>query len=928
MSPFSSRFSRLRLWQGLGRIAAALAAGIAAAAAVWLLFGLLDALAGLPVGARVAGTVTAAVIAGGLTLLLLVRALRFSSEQAAAEMDRLSGAPRRPVSAALGLDPDCAETPLARWLAGRAVAEAADALTTLTPRAVLPRRELRLAAGALILTLLTVAGIWMAHREAFATVAGRLLHPATDLPPWSRLRFSLEPAAPAANYGGEALLTVTCSERPEEAVECLVRIPRTGETLRLPASREADRRFSRRLESLTEPVEVAFASGRARSGWTPLEIRYQPRVLSGRLLVEPPAWLEQQSASFPLDAPEVTVPEGSRLTLTLTSNRPLGGGAMVLTPAAGNTGAVRSVDAVLSGTHEAAFSITATGSGTLAATLRDIRGTPAEEPLILPLTVIPDQAPAVDLASPPPVLLATPNTKVPIQGSAEDDHGLSRVRLVRTLAGFRDRPLTVAPALRDRRFDFADALELAPLGLLPGQTIEVYLEAADHNPSLLGQTSSGVSRVHIISEDDYAARLRAQTTLKEFAARFNAAQQAMQEAREALERLDEALGAGDPAAVTAAKEAASSAQEKAAELMEKLADDFPAYEMEKRLKDLAAAAAAPLQANLADLEALPADSGEAKAAVAAMKARLAKPGDELGALRQDAEQVAKAGRLLEMASRFRRVYETQQSLVRRIGTIVEEMRQGSDQNRRLLPSLADTQEKNREALNEFATELRQRVGELPDDDPMLTPMRDSAMEFLEALETADPGSAMDAATSAGRGADIHDMLRSAELARSILERLMQPQSPFGQACRGQCPTFKVPLPDLNQTLAQLLEGMNRQGSSPGSGPGAVPGQGGPGMAGGSGADGSPMPGFASVDLPVLGPSRMSFDAPSSGGGGGKDGRGPGGSGLPVKAEQATLKPGELRSGDTPPPATETVPEAYRDAVKRYFTPPSAAPSSR
>jgi hypothetical protein len=72
---------------------------------------------------------------------------------------------------------------------------------------------------------------------------------------------------------------------------------------------------------------------------------------------------------------------------------------------------------------------------------------------------------------------------------------------------------------------------------------------------------------------------------------------------------------------------------------------------------------------------------------------------------------------------------------------------------------------------------------------------------------------------------------------------------------------------------------------------------------------------------------MQFEAPSMGGGGGRDGRNAGRGAPPVKAEKATLTPGDRRSGDTAPPPLENVPEVYREAVKRYFTPrePDPAP---
>jgi beta-phosphoglucomutase-like phosphatase (HAD superfamily) len=305
-----------------------------------------------------------------------------------------------------------------------------------------------------------------------------------------------------------------------------------------------------------------------------------------------------------------------------------------------------------------------------------------------------------------------------------------------------------------------------------------------------------------------------------------------------------------------------------------------------------------------------------------MMKRLAKPEADMSGMQQDAAKVAEMGKLLEMAAKFREIYQTQESLVRRISTIREEMRKGMDQNRRLLPSLADTQEKNRKALDEFAAELQKRAEAMPDEE-MFQPMKESALKFVEALEQADPGSAMDASASAGKASNMSEMLQNAELARAILERLMQKQEPFPQACQGQCQAFNVPHPDMNQTMAQLLKGMCKNagmGDKPGEGMGM--GAGGSSPMGGFGPTGSPMAGYGMMDLPVVGPDRMRFDAASMGGGkgGGKDGQTPGQKGLPVKTENASLKPGDLRKGDTPPPSGESVPEAYREAVKRYFTP--------
>ena len=300
------------------------------------------------------------------------------------------------------------------------------------------------------------------------------------------------------------------------------------------------------------------------------------------------------------------------------------------------------------------------------------------------------------------------------------------------------------------------------------------LDASDHNPSLLGQGSSELSRIQIISEDDYAEYLRAKTTLSQFAARFQAARDAIAQARQALEQLRQAAAKGDPAATAQAAQAAKEAHQQAAALLDKIARDFPAFELEKRLQELAEQQADDLRENLAPLENFNpnAPKDEQDEALARMLDRLGRRQAQAEPLAQDLDQVRQAATLLEMAARFRQIHEAQKSLAKRFATIVEELRLGEDRNRRLLPSLAETQHKNRQALDDFKAELRRRAEALPNDNPDLTPLVDSALKFLTELDHAAPESLMDAAAAHGQAGQANDAFANAELARALLERLM------------------------------------------------------------------------------------------------------------------------------------------------------------
>jgi hypothetical protein len=921
MHPCHRPLRRIRILLRGSRLLHAWVAVTALAAALWLGFGLVDAFAAFEPSARMGITVALLILLGLAIITSLIRALRVPWREAARVADDATGDPRRPASAALTIHDQADATPLAKHLAERAMGEASSMIASLPARRMIPWKPLAVLTCVMVLPL-TVAGVLrISAPEAFDTVARRLLHPAADIPPYSPLRFALDPEKPSTVYGGDVLVAAEISGgQLHHPVLCMIRQPRTGEVLKLPAFRESATRFSRKLDALTEPVEVAFACGKARSAWHDLDILLEPEILGGLVRVRPPEYTGLPPAEYPLDTNEIAALEGSEITLELTSNRPLAAGTLAFTPAAvpgAETKPESHVGSVVSA-HSVSFTITATRTGRLAATVRDLRGTPNPRPLELTFRCLPDQAPSVLLESPPQMMLATPKSRIPVLGRAEDDFALSKVHVVRTLTGFRDRSHGVAPALRDKQYDFKDQLDLEELGLKPGQTIEIMLDASDHNPSLLGQGSSGISRIQIISEDQYAEYIRARTTLREFANRFEAARDALDAARESLEKLKEAVEKGDKEAIEKAAADARKEHEKAADLLEKIAEDFPAFDLEKRLKELAEKQVDDLRQNLAPLENHDAEAPkeEQLQAIEEMLGRLRNRQPEAEQLQQDADFVNKAAQLLEMAAKFRQIYENQASLAKRFGTIVEELRLGQDQNRRLLPMLGETQEKNRTALDEFKVELRRRAEALP-KNPAHELLADSALRFLRELEVAEPETLMDAAAKHGKAGAAMDAFTNAERARALLERLLSQPEPFAQAARGQAPNFEVPRPDVNRNLQQMLDALLGQMDGQGKGDRA----GGQGIGpGGVGMDGMRGDGFP-MDLPVAGPDRMRFgDGPSASAAGKGGGKGAAATPLPDTAEHGTLKPTDSRQGKSSSANPESIPEPYREAVKRFLTP--------
>lgn len=919
MTTFQHRIRHIRRVMRVVRTAGVLLAVTAAAALLWLALGLADAALSLEPAARVALTAGLWVSCAMMWIAGLLIAWKVPAAAAAAKADELLADPRRGASAALALDPGSSPTPLSRMLAERALEGAGAALGELRFGQLISRRWLGLLLLGLLLPLAAIGCVKLAWPSAFAVVSQRLLHPSRDIPPYSRFVFTIHPENPSTVYGGGVLVSAEISGAAvNQPVECLIRKSGGGDILRLPAFRESATRFSRKPDGLTEPIDIAFACGRARSAWRRIEVLLEPEILGGTVRLVPPEYTGLDAVSFALDTNEIAAVEGSKVTLEITSNRPLGSGDLTFTPITtpGSEPVAESVKASLSSAQTASFTWIAVKSGRLSATLRDVRGTPSPKPLELSFKLLPDQAPEVVLTSPPPMMLATPKSVIPLNGRAQDDFALAKVNLVRTLSGFRDRVHVVAPALNGKSFDFSDKLDLDELGLVSGQTIELTLDAADHNPSLLGQGSSEISRIRVISEDEYAAYIRARTTVDQFSKRFEAARGAMDKAREALGKLKKAVDEGKRDEAAKALEDAAKAHREAIELMERIAADFPAFELEKRLKELAEKQLEDLRGNLRDLEGF--DPGAAddarKQAVEEMLKRLERQAPRAREIDEDFRMIDQMAQLLEMAARFRRIYEAQASLAKRFGTITEELRRGIDQNKRLLPSLADTQEKNRQALDDFKAELKRRAEALPKDEA-LVPMIDSALGFLRDLEEAQPESLMDAAARHGRAGEAREAFNQAELARELLLRLMSKPEMFPQAAAGRAPELNLPRPDVNRNLEQMLEALlgQNQGDGGGNQGGRQGGAPGPGGVAGGDRNGFPM------DLPVVGPDRLWFEN-SDTAGGGSGGTGAAKSGVPPTTGKGSIQPGGERQGQSSTATPEAVPENYRDAVKRFLTP--------
>ena len=840
-------------------------------------------------------------IAVGVLVVICTLLARLISDpgRTADAIDTNAGDGRR--SARLALDlaqhPPAGET--GRALASLAVERAASTLATTALTAALPVRRLKRSLCISLPLLAVTAGTLLATWPVSRQILQRFRHPHADLPPYSPHTFKVLPDKPSVLYGGTLDLRVEIGgPDPRGEVRLLTRSG-TGTRAELPCFREDVRRFAQKLNAVREPVEVAFALGRARSPWIPVDIVYDPRITRATLRAQPPAYSGKPARESTAGDGPLRELAGTLVELQVFSNRPLAGGELTLTPSQGD---VRRVTGQPAGPDRVSFAWTLETDATAEVRVTDPRGLVCQEPLTFRQAVVPDEPPRVSLREPRRFALATPAAKLKIDVSAEDDLGLARVDWVRALTGYRDRSLPLGPVPVSTRLEESREIDLGPLGVEPGQTLEFYLEATDTNPDGSGRVLSDLARVKIISEADYAKMLRERMTLRDFTGRYRAASGAVKSVREGiagLRKTVQAAKAGAPE-VTTGLEALRTRTGAAADLMKTLFEDFPVYELDEQSQALIGEVALLLAATRDDVKKLKAEDGGLDARLAALEDRLREPERQLAKKEEEAEEVARVARLLQLARAFPALIGEQQWVVRRMERYPDP---AALRDAATFRSLARAQREVESRLTSFVTELRERAEDVK-TIPGAEKFGKDAYAFADKIDAAQIPPVMNTAAVAG---DNHDGRVLLDAARDALERLLklleEPDNEFASACRGQQPGEGQGQRN-GRTLGQLGEGM---GLAQGAGQG-------------DSLDGYALGANTPLNTPVYGPERTRFDseAPT----GTRTAQNPSRNG---RAERVLSEPGAETGGNESATAgtaggvrLERTPEKYRDAVRRYF----------
>jgi hypothetical protein len=739
---------------------------------------------------------------------------------------------------------------LSAGLARLAVERAVQIAASISTRAAAPPIAIRRSLATLgLVALAMVLFVGLLPRLA-ATEWRRFADPFGDHPPFAAVSFTVEPGDTKVIYGSGLEVHVTTGGPPVDGVE-LVLQPVGGDALRpagksgtdkasgelvVPMFPEPDAHWRASVANVTGPMKYFVRARSARSSKYAVEVITVPQIEDVQYHITPPAYTRQPAYDGPLPAGGLSGLPGTEVRLTVRSNRPLTGGTLVYISGDARRDFPLAKAGAAEDTVVAVFPIT--GNGRIEASIVDTAGQVSAEKVTAPVLQLPDERPFVRLMEPRAVSFATPTAAIPVVMSAEDDYGVSRLQLFRSLNDSRYLPADVPVPVPPSRVVYQTVpLYLAEYQLEPGDEIKLFARVEDNDPhatSFSGASSSTgkgaestVALIRIISQEEFDRVRQTQDVMEMLTSKYQQAERRMESLAEEIERIQKELHdapAGkesDAALREKLKELAENVQKEAEALRQLAKDRQPLAVDEEFSKELE---------RLADaLEKLQKKTQELAASENADRAAIEKQLEELAnALREERahldsevmdplEKLAAVVPLARDEARFARLYLQQRDLADRMAALKGLDKKDDPDLKTRMRDLEDEQRQIRNELSVLLDDIEEHAARLPEDEEFEA-MRKSASEFAaalrasgatEAMVEAEDGLAEFAGTRAHEGAD---------RAAGILKQFLTEGGGAGEGGgrRSFCPSLGGA---LGQSLQQLMRnaGMGQSGNGAGGG---------------------------------------------------------------------------------------------------------------
>lgn len=750
---------------------------------------------------------------------------------------------------ATGVRPEISSELMGREIAlASAKATSIGRVDTLRPPSL--RAEMRFLAGGMA----ALAACGFVFSDIFGAIVPRYLDPYGDHPPYSPTHLNVEPAGATIDYGSSLVVHTTVEGRRPDEIVLVLEDAAQNALGELPMLQSPDGAFIQTVENVREDLMYYARFDGGRSKRYPLTIGKTPRIGSVTITYTYPGYTRLPSQTR-LSTGDLAIKAyaGTRIDLAVVSNRPLAGGPVFI-------GDKRFDFAIGASDHSVSTGFTVTESSTVSARVVDIEGFESRDEIKGTIEVIPDERPSISIVSPGRYAMAIPDATVPIVLEARDDLGVAAITLFRGHNGSANIPKGLfTSAGGEVQVRVTEVLDLADLGVRPGDVIGYYATATDTRPDSPQTAATDGFQISIISEEQFRQIMQQETTASDLKDKYDAIREQIEsltaEQQRILEQtqdLAQRLARGGLRSDSDTEQLRQLSQQQAEigdqvrALMDRLrkqAQSPPVFDIEKEYKQSLQQMADRLERArelMGESGQKMDQAGEATAGpesarhMADAAQRQQQALEQLGRnLQQFNEQIAQANEALERAYKlmqdvetFKAIYQAQSALERQARSYMEVDSPTLDERVRM-KELSEAQGELRDALLDMRDAFMEHAAEI---EAELQEAADDARAIAEELDARRVAALMGQAQTEWSGGDGAQGHAKADEARSQLEDMIDfAQQASGSASQGAMRLRITMGLNPGDTMSQLGAGL-RPGFTPGQMPGAS-GQGAGGMAG-------------------------------------------------------------------------------------------------
>ncbi|MCA9006001.1 MAG: hypothetical protein KDA70_12085 [Planctomycetaceae bacterium] len=740
---------------------------------------------------------------------------------------------------------------LTKALAEIAVSRAADLASNVDRSQAVPtdpmKRSFLMFAGVLAVPVLFAILL----PKLAATEWNRFVNPAGDHPPYSHIRFQVEPEGARVVFGEGIDIHVTLQGAPAEELELVLEPYNPQVTYQeqsdiepldvLPMFAESGNRWRATISDIQNPLTYYVRTRDARSRRFQIEVITVPNITEVQFRVIAPRYTGLPDYEGPLPRDGLSGLPGTQVQVTLSSNRPLSGGKLKYL----SKGEQQefALDPLETEGEAVTGTFTIQKPGQIVMSVVDVAGQESKDTVTAPVTVLVDERPFVRLLQPKALSLATPTARIPVVISAEDDFGLSRLQLFRNLNNSRFLPLEI-PFSEPSPLHAHEVvmLPLAEYGLAAGDEIRVFARVEDNDPNtgvqdpanperIIGKGSeSSIAVIRIISQEEFESMERSRNGMQMLMSKYQQARRRMESLAEKMETLQKKMEQ-QPADSPLQKEMLEELQKltkeiaREAETLKKLADSQLPYQLDQELSPQLKKQAEALKSMSEQLQRLTKNKKttpqqamqELKAMLDSLKTQRERLDQEMMA---PLETLSKVMPLMQDQSRFVEIYRRQRDLANRLESLKEKSDTDDPAVKARMRDLEAEQNMIQEELTQLLNEIEEHVTQLP-LEPQFEELRKSAQQFVTAVRGSGASEAMTEAAQGLAKFDGKQGHAGALKAADILEKFLSKCEGMGaageKACQSGLPGFSPSLGEcMGQTISQLLK---EAGFHPGRGMG-------------------------------------------------------------------------------------------------------------